>query len=209
MLRIETAQALQTPHPPELRPTLERLNAAAERGARVAHQLLLLARAEATALDSNPLQQRLDLSRLVAEAADRWLQPSLDADQDLGFELQPAWVQGDPTLLSELLGNLIHNAIEYAGRGARITIRTNAQDDGVELCVEDDGGGIAADEQAAVWQRFKRGRHAQGTGSGLGLAIVKDIARLHGAAATLQSGDGGRGVRVCVRFPAPAFRPGA
>ena len=168
----------------------------------------LLASAEATALGSMPPRQRIDLSHLAAEAAGRWLHPSLQAGQDLGFELASAWVVGDPLLLEELLGNLVHNAIEHAGSGSRITIRTGMRDGCSELCVEDDGRGIPADQQASVWQRFRRGRGAEGTGSGLGLAIVKDIARLHGAQATLAAGECGRGLRVCIRFPqTPAAAP--
>jgi two-component system sensor histidine kinase TctE len=181
---------------------LERLHSAAERGARLAQQLLLLARAEATAIDPTQPQQLVDLSQLVTEAADRWLQPSIAADQDLGFELAPAWVEGNPLLLAELLGNLIHNAIEHAGAKSRITIRTGMQNHNAQLIVEDDGCGIAADEQASVWQRFRRARGARGTGSGLGLAIVKDIAQLHGASATLASGEQGRGLHVRISFPA-------
>ena len=202
VLRVEAAQALDSPHPTALRPTLERLHSAAERGARLAQQLLLLARAEATAIDPAQPRQLIDLSQLVTEAADHWLQPSIEADQDLGFELAPAWVEGNPVLLAELLGNLIHNAIEHAGAKSRITIRTGMQDGSAQLIVEDDGCGIAAGEQASVWQRFRRARGAKGTGSGLGLAIVKDIAQLHGASATLATGEHGHGLHVRVSFPA-------
>jgi two-component system sensor histidine kinase TctE len=201
VLRVEAAQALDTPHPAELQPALQRLHAAAERAARLAQQLLALARAEGTALDPTQRVQRLDLSHLAADAADQWLQPSLQAGQDLGFDLAPAWVEGDPLLLMELLGNLIHNAIVHAGAGSRITIRTYMRNGCAQLCVEDDGCGVAADEQESLWHRFRRGRGADGTGSGLGLAIVKDIARLHGARAALAPGEHGRGLRVCISFP--------
>ena len=201
VLRVEAAQALTNPHPAELQPALQRLHAAAERGARLAQQLLVLARAEGAALEPARQLQAVDLSRLAAEAGDRWLQPSLQAGQDLGFDLAPAWVDGDPLLLAELLGNLTENAIAHAGAGARITIRTAEREGHAELCVEDDGRGLAADEQEAVWQRFHRGRDAQGSGSGLGLAIVKDITRLHGARATLAAGPNGRGLRVYIVFP--------
>ena len=201
VLRVEAAQALTNPHPAELHPALQRLHAAAERGARLAQQLLVLARAEGAALEPARQLQAVDLSRLAAEAGDRWLQPSLQAGQDLGFDLAPAWVDGDPMLLAELLGNLTENAIAHAGAGAHITIRTAAHDDHAELQVEDDGRGLAADEQEVVWQRFHRGRDAQGSGSGLGLAIVRDITRLHGAQATLAPGPNGRGLRVRIVFP--------
>ena len=201
VLRVEAAQALSAPHPPELHAALQRLHAAAERGARLAQQLLVLARAEGAALEPAQPFHEVDLARLAAEAGDRWLQPSLHARQDLGFELEPARVDGDPLLLAELLGNLIENAIAHAGSGARITVRTGSRDTRAWLCVDDDGRGLAADEHAAVWQRFRRGREAGGTGSGLGLAIVRDIALLHGAQAQLTVGEGGRGLRVRIDFP--------
>ena len=84
-------------------------------------------------------------------------------------------------------------------------MRTRCQDGHAELCVEDDGPGIAADEHERVWQRFQRGREAAGTGSGLGLAIVRDIARLHGAEAALRPATPGRGLCVCLRFPMVAM----
>ena len=95
----------------------------------------------------------------------------------------------------------MHNAIEHAGAGSRITIRTRTVQGRAELCVEDNGRGIAADERESLWHRFHRGRGAAGTGSGLGLAIVRDIARLHGAQATLAPGEQGLGLRVCISFP--------
>src|SRR6185369_9895769 len=61
VLRVETAQALATPHPDELRPTLERLHAAAERGARLAQQLLALARAEGVSADARVVVDLADL----------------------------------------------------------------------------------------------------------------------------------------------------
>ncbi|HKX41166.1 MAG TPA: sensor histidine kinase N-terminal domain-containing protein [Burkholderiaceae bacterium] len=202
VMRVEAAEALAGPHAAELRPSLERLHAAAERGTRLAQQLLALARAEGMALDPTQQRQALDLSRLAAGIAEHWLRPSIDAAQDIGFDLEPAPIEGHPVLLEELLGNLIHNAIEHAGPGARITIRTRTLDGLALLDVEDDGRGVPADELDLLWQRFRRGRDARGAGSGLGLTIVADIARLHGATATLASGDGARGLRVQLRFPA-------
>lgn len=207
VMRVESAQVLAMPHPPQMRAGLQRLHAAAERGAHLAQQLLALARAEGVALDPTQHTQPLDLSRLAASAADRWLQPSLEAGQDLGFDLQPAWVLGHGVLLEELLGNLVHNAIEHAGPKARVTISTRTVDGAACLAVEDDGPGIGPDEACFLWQRFRRGRNAHGTGSGLGLAIVADIARLHGAEATLGPGAPGRGLRVTLRFPPHPHQP--
>lgn len=202
VLRVEAAQVLQSPHPQALAPSLKRLSAAAERGARLAQQLLTLARSEGATLDPAAHNCPIDLGQLATDAADHWLQPTLAHGQDLGFELAPAHVLGHPLLLAELLGNLIHNANEYAGEGARITVGTGMQGSAAWLTVEDDGPGIPENEREGLWQRFRRGREARGTGSGLGLAIVHDIARLHGATATLAAGAQGRGLRVVVRFAA-------
>ena len=201
VIRVEAAEVLAQPHPAELHASLQRLHAAAERGARLAQQLLALARAEAVALDHSEQHEPLDLARLAAACADRWLQPSLQAGQDLGFELEPAGLVGDAVLLEELLGNLVHNAIEHAGRGARITVRTRVDGERAVLEVADDGPGVAAEERDLLWQRFHRGRDAVGSGSGLGLAIVADIARLHRADATLAAGPDGRGLVVRISFP--------
>ena len=200
-LRVETARALSQAHPPELRPTLERLQAAAERGARLAQQLLTLARAEGAALGADASKPTVDLATLAAAAADDWLHPALAAGQDLGFELQPAPVAGDELLLGELLGNLVHNAIQHAGPGAHITVRTRSAGGQAILEVEDNGQGMPAAELEAAWQRFHRGSSATGPGTGLGLAIVRDIARLHGGDARLLPGAGGRGIVAHVSLP--------
>lgn len=198
-LLSESAQALEQPHPPALRPTLERLHSAAERGARLAQQLLTLARTDGTA--SRPLEP-LDLAALLSDNAADWVRASLAARQDLGFDLQPAPVRGDPLLLRELAGNLVTNAIAHAGADAKVTVRCRREGSGCVLEVEDDGPGIAATERERVWDRFHRGAGARGLGTGLGLSIVRDIAGLHDGHCTLRAGSGGRGVVFVVTLPA-------
>ena len=205
----ESAQALQEPHPEALHGHLVRLNSAAQRGAHLSRQLLALARAEGSA-KPGANAQAFDLARLIADNATEWVNSARLAGQDLGFELAPATVLGEPWQLRELLGNLLHNAAMHAGSGARVTVRTHCidacteGDAAVVLEVEDDGVGIAPQDRPRVWDRFYRGAHAKGAGTGLGLAIVQHIARAHGGDAQLHAGQGGRGVRVRIIF-APAF----
>jgi two-component system sensor histidine kinase TctE len=125
---------------------------------------------------------------------------AIAAGIDLGFELQPATLVGRPALLRELLANLIHNALQYAGRGARVTVRSRRDARGTVLEVEDNGPGIPAAERERVFERFVRGVNAGATGSGLGLAIVRDIARMHKAELRLMDAQGG-GLLVWLRFP--------
>jgi two-component system sensor histidine kinase TctE len=203
VLRLEAAEARRRfAHDDAFRPTLERLHAAAERSARLAHQLLALARTEGTSLEPVAAMEPVDLADLARAGADRWLAASLAAGQDLGYDLAPARVLGHRVLLAEGLENLVQNALAHAGPGVRVTVRTGSDAEGSWLAVEDDGCGVAADEREALWQRFRRGRDAAGEGSGLGLAIVSDVARLHGGTATLEPGAGGRGLLARVRLPA-------
>jgi two-component system sensor histidine kinase TctE len=200
-LRTEAELALLESHPPQLTPALTRLADSSARAARLAGQLLSLARAEAPAAEP---ETRLDLQQVARDAAAEWVPRAMAAGVDLGFDLQPARVQGRALLLQELLANLLHNAIEYAGRGARVTVRTRSelQQDlpGAVLEVEDNGPGIPPADRARVFERFDRGSRPRGSGSGLGLAIVRDIARGHGAAVTLADGADGHGLLVRVQF---------
>lgn len=198
VLLSESAQALEQPHPPALHDRLQRLHAAAERGAHLSHQLLTLARAEGAAL-AQPVP--VDLAQLVTEAASDWIRPALAAGQDLGFALQPAVVLGEAWLLRELASNLVHNAARHAGAGARVTVRTGLDGAMAVLSVEDDGPGLDAADRDRAFDRFHRGRGAAGPGTGLGLAIVQHIAQLHGGRAELQAGAGGRGLLVRVLLP--------
>ena len=198
-LRTETELALLESHPPQLEALLRRLHLATTRAARLANQLLSQARAEH--VRHNSAMERIDLKQIATEAAEEWVTRSVDAGADLGFELESAQVDGHGFLLRELLANLLDNALNYAGPGARITVRTAAATD--DACaileVEDNGPGIAPPDRERAFERFQRG-NAGGPGSGLGLSIVRDIAAHHGARAELLDGEGDVGLRVRITF---------
>ena len=203
VLRTETELALLETHPPQLEGLLRRLHSATTRAARLANQLLSQARAEHER--HNSPMERFDLKQIATEAAEEWVARSMDAGVDLGFELESAPVDGHGFLLREMLANLLDNAINYAGPGARITIRTSMSTGtpaSAMLEVEDNGPGIPPQDRERAFERFQRG-NAGGTGSGLGLSIVRDIASHHGALAELLDGPGGVGLKVRVTF-APA-----
>jgi two-component system sensor histidine kinase TctE len=198
-LKNETELALAEPHPADMHATLTRLAAGASRAARLASQLLALARSDSASLHAVPAEA-VDLRALAADAADEWVPRALAAGVDLGFDLDPARLRGRPFLLRELLANLIHNALLHGGRGCQVTVRTRQQGERCLLEVEDDGPGIPAEERLRIFERFQRGAGAPLTGTGLGLAIVRDIARGHGGSVEVADPPGGRGVvlRVCL-----------
>jgi two-component system, OmpR family, sensor histidine kinase TctE len=202
-LRTETELALLESHPPQVEALLRRLHMATTRAARLANQLLSQARAEH--VRHNSARERFDLKQIATEAAEEWVSRSVDAGADLGFELETAPVDGHGFLLREMLANLLDNALNYAGHGARITVRTGPAPEApacAVLEVEDNGPGIAEADRERAFERFQRG-NAGGTGSGLGLSIVRDIATHHGARAELLDGEGGVGLRVRVTFAPP------
>jgi two-component system sensor histidine kinase TctE len=201
-LRTEIELALLEPHDDTLEPLLQRLKNSVDRSARLAQQMLSMARSDATPPHEG--QRVLDLRDLAAIAAEDWVPRALDAGIDLGFELESAPVMARSFLLRELLENLIHNAVNYAGEGARITVRVGVHDGRAVLEVEDTGPGIPPEDRGRVLQRFQRGPEAKGSGSGLGLAIAQDIAISHGGTLTLGEGAHGQGLRVRLTLPLAA-----
>jgi two-component system sensor histidine kinase TctE len=196
-LQAHTELALAQPIPEACRAQLEQVHRATIRTARLANQLLALARAEPGARSTTT---KVDLKGIAGGEADAWVRQSLARDIDLGFELEPAAVDGDAFLLREALANLVHNAIEYSNRGGRVTGRTGRRNGHAFLEVEDDGPGIAPGERARVLERFYRVPGTPGTGSGLGLAIVREIASSHAASMFVDDGAAG-GCRVGITFP--------
>jgi two-component system sensor histidine kinase TctE len=199
-LRTEAELALLEPHPPALAPTLQRLNATSARAARLANQLLAVARAEAELQKPDGLEQ-VDLKTLATAVAREWVPRALAAGIDLGFALDSARVNCRPVLIEELLANLMHNALEYAGGGAHVTVRTCTRHGVAYIEVEDNGPGIAPPDRVRVFERFDRGSTPRGAGSGLGLSIVHDIALRHHGSVELLEGSEGKGLMVRVRLP--------
>jgi two-component system sensor histidine kinase TctE len=196
-LQAHAELALAQPLPETSRAQVERVHQATIRTGRLANQLLALARAEpGVRMSLAPL----DLKSLVEGEADAWVHQALARDIDLGFELEVAQIEGDAFLLREALANLVHNALEYSQRGARVTVRTGRRERAAFVEVEDDGPGIAPAERGRVLERFYRVPGTSGTGSGLGLAIVREIASGHGASIAITDSPSG-GCRVAITFP--------
>jgi signal transduction histidine kinase len=113
-----------------------------------------------------------------------------------------AQLQGDAGLLTQLVRNLVDNAIRHAGSRVVFGVNTDRGGDRVTLVVDDDGEGIAASDRERVFDRFVRldeARARDGGGSGLGLAIVREIAYAHGGSVRVESADSG-GARFVVEL---------
>lgn len=181
---------------------LRRIEEATERITHLVNQLLTLARSDRTA-NLGPRFEPVDLPLLVEGSASIFLDRAIAKDIDLGFETAPARISGTAWLLSEALANLIDNALVHTPSGGRITVRCGEVADEPFLEVEDSGPGIPVAERERVLERFYRVPGSPGNGCGLGLPIVREIARLHGATLLIAEGEGGRGARLRIAFPAP------
>jgi two-component system, OmpR family, sensor histidine kinase TctE len=139
---------------------------------------------------------------------------ALDKHIDLGYEGADAAtpgvrINGNATMLRELVRNLVDNAINYTPSSAEqpgvITVRVLADrfSQVAVLQVEDSGPGIPQAERELVFQPFYRALGTGADGSGLGLPIVLEIAHQHGAIVTLEDANPGKpmpGARFNVRF---------
>jgi two-component system sensor histidine kinase TctE len=183
---------------PETVHSVQMMLQANERLIRQTNQLLSLERAEPDRFRKAGLVP-LDLAALVGEAVETFVDAAAERDIDLGFELTPAKLRGDPFLLRDLIDNLVDNALRYTPAQGSVTVRCRQEQGAAVLAVEDSGPGIPVDQREAVFERFVR-LDERTTGSGLGLAIVRDIAKVHGAQVSLDQRDGG-GAVFTVRFP--------
>nr|WP_222622433.1 sensor histidine kinase [Ramlibacter albus] len=179
---------------------VQRLRGATRRTSQLANQLLALSRADARAMEAQPMQ-RVDLKELCETQLEHQLDAAAAKSIDLGVELEPVQVTGHDWLLRELLGNLVDNAIKYTPEGGTVTIRCGRRGDAAFLEVEDDGPGVPPGERAHVLERFYRVQGTQGEGTGLGLAIAEEIARVHHSHLQLREGRDGRGLRITLTFP--------
>jgi signal transduction histidine kinase len=113
-------------------------------------------------------------------------------------------IQADPERLTQIITNLVDNALRYTPAGSRVTVATRPVPGGVELFVRDTGPGIPPEELPHVFDRFYRVDKARSRlmgGAGLGLSIAQRIAHLHGGRLEAMSEGEGKGTTFCVWLP--------
>lgn len=184
------------------REALGALHRSVERAARLSAQLLTLARTDPEAVSAIELKP-LDLTTLTRTVGEEWIRRALERDIDFGLAVpdHPVLVKGDERLLSEVLSNLIDNALRYGSPGGHVTLIVEAGKT-TRLSVQDDGPGIPPEERTRIFERFYRLQNSNSDGCGLGLSIVEEIARLHNATVEVTSGANDRGSRFSVVFGA-------
>nr|WP_198119848.1 HAMP domain-containing sensor histidine kinase [Massilia rhizosphaerae] len=152
----------------------------------------------------------LDLAAAVRDVVQTLRTQGTTAEHEVELDLEPVWVNCDPTRLQQVIGNLVENAAKYtqAGGWIRVTVRADA---GMgELAVADNGKGIDADLLPRIWDVFVQGQvlsRAKG-GLGIGLAVVKSLVEQQHGTVAVASGGPQQGSTFTVRLPLAAAAAG-
>ncbi len=149
---------------------------------------------------------QVDLKLLLSRAVES-VQHTLHArGQNLQMELpeEPAWCDGDPVRLSQVIGNLLNNASKYSDHGAAISLSLEVAGDKALIRVEDNGIGIEAELLPRVFDLFTQATRSidrsQG-GLGIGLTVVQQLIELHGGRVEVASEGLGAGATFTVELP--------
>ena len=195
-----------------LKQSLRQIGRSSIRATHTVNQLLALARAESSG--SAMARRTCDLAELTMSVVRDCVPRALEKRIDLGYEgALPDTVggqfAGNPTLLKELIRNLVDNAINYTPSSREnpgvITARVLNDRFGKTLVlqVEDSGPGVPEAERELIFQPFYRALGTEADGSGLGLPIVMEIAKQHNATVSMEETQPGHtppGARFSVRF---------
>jgi two-component system sensor histidine kinase TctE len=196
----------------DLKQSLRQIGRASIRATHTVNQLLALARAESSGTVMS--HQPCDLARLTMDVVQDCVPRAMDKHIDVGYEgalpdSPGVVVNGNPTLLKEMVRNLMDNALHYTPSSpekpgvitARVLVDPFSQVQVVQ--VEDSGPGIPLAERELVFQPFYRALGNEVDGSGLGLPIVLEIARQHHASVAVEDSRPGHepaGACFTVRF---------
>lgn len=125
-------------------------------------------------------------------------------------EAQPVTVWGDASLLGQVFGNILSNAVKYSPRPTWVEVSVARQGDVITVVIEDHGIGIPENERHRVFEHCYRGSNTSGiAGGGVGLYVAKTLIDLHNGSVAVHSREG-EGSRFEVRLPrmAPVSTPG-
>jgi signal transduction histidine kinase len=119
----------------------------------------------------------------------------------VAYPAAPIGVCADAERLLQILGNIVGNALKFAGRGSTVTLSSASVEGAVELTVSDDGPGLSAEARDRLFNPYWQSDSRDARGLGLGLFIVKRLVDAHGATVSVES-ELGNGSTFTIRFPA-------
>jgi two-component system phosphate regulon sensor histidine kinase PhoR len=179
----------------------------ARRLARLTEDLLMLSKMDADRLELEIHQ--LSVSQFIESCVETAQHPAAEKNLRISVKLQDHLpeIAADRRRLSEVLQNLLDNAIQYTPSGGQIQVTASAHNGIVEFTVTDTGIGIPKADQPRIFERFYRvdvARSREVGGTGLGLSIAKHLVETHGGRIWVES-EVGRGSKF--HFTVPVFKP--
>ena len=193
-------------HDGVLQPTHENFEIIREEAIRLEHlvdDLRTLSLADAGELPLQP--QTISPARLLEEVANlyRFQTQTKDLALDLDIPSPLPDLEADPGRLTQVLTNILDNAVRHTPVNGHITLAASRTSDGVALSVRDSGPGLPPADLERIFDRFYRAdasRVRNEGGSGLGLAIAKSIVQAHGGQIRAES-EQGKGLTVIITLP--------
>jgi two-component system OmpR family sensor kinase len=171
---------------PEYRETVEACQRAAQRMRKLITALLELARLDAGQEVLKRL--RFDFSETVSDCVESVRPLAEECGVKIFTDLPPLEISGDSGRLSQVVTNLLTNAIQYNKSGGEVRVKLESQNGLAALTVSDTGAGISAEDVPRVFERFFRADESRSSGNaGLGLAISKAIVEAHGGTIEVSS----------------------
>jgi signal transduction histidine kinase len=149
-------------------------------------------------------RERLDIRAVVQQAVDA-TSAQFDRKRQrvvVSVGVNPVWIAADNARLTQVFSNLLQNAAAYTPAGGKIRVTLTAQDRNAQVCVIDNGIGIASDALSRIFDLFERGAPDHDSlGLGIGLAVVRQLVELHGGAVHASSNGAGTGSEFVVTLP--------
>ncbi len=118
-------------------------------------------------------------------------------------------LHADPTRISQIIGNLLHNAVKFTPDGGRIELHAYPEDGKVRICVRDNGIGIAPSEQDRIFDLYSQVSTSitKQIGLGIGLTVVRNLVEMHGGSVEVRSEGAGFGTEFIVTLPTVSAAP--
>jgi signal transduction histidine kinase len=154
----------------------------------------------------NVVRETIELATVVERAVET-VQPMLVRQRHeliVDVHPEPLLLDGDLTRLTQIVGNILSNAIKYTDDGGRIELSAGSIGDNVEIRIRDNGIGIEPEVLPLVFDLFAQASQLNGrsqTGLGIGLALAKRLAEMHGGDVQASSDGPGKGSEFVVRLP--------
>ncbi len=178
------------------------INREARRLTQLVENILQFSRSARAAVDLKI--ERLDVARTVSEVIEAFRPLASAKTVSLESEIEDGLgLRADRDALSQVLLNLLDNAVKYGPEGQTVTVRASRAGNRLRLAVEDEGPGIPRTERRRIWepyQRVRSGAKRAAAGTGIGLAVVAELVGLHDGRTWVEDALGG-GARFVVELP--------